>query len=990
MERNLFTLRNHQFTNNKEFIQSSSPNIHLPRQRDATETERFVIDIVTNPVKSGGAISHISMTDPPRPPTLQPISGSNHVSHVNDVIVSTPTHSSVPSLTNGNSVEEEEAFTIKCICQYSGDDGSTVLCESCNTWQHLDCYYEKQDIPGEDDVHSCVDCEPRILDARRANEIQMSKRADIDTIDRKIKRPVKSHKKKVKPLDSTLGVWNERHELGSPRNGIPKDLKKHKSGHKHSNSMHTSSNNGPKLVRRRSASQSLQSPPKGNDGLELTGEPYSEEFMRLYDDDPGESSMKANLLNNIAVTRDLATWSDDVDALASVTNGKKHPEVFLRTEPVETLPRPQLQKHIKEDTMREFHGRHPKWIYLSSESHLVKESFVGELHGKIGLMKDYVQEEVNRWEYLRHPLPFVFFHPILPIYIDTRNEGSLVRYLRRSCQPNLGLKTFLESGSDYRFGFVATKDIEAGAELTIPWTTDEHVRAFTQQNYGGIKSENHAETDENYILSYFSKVFADFGGCACEAPDECAINKLARRLRALTADMPIPNGKKRGRKPKDTAISRANASRSGSEAVRYKDDDDDEDDIQSTSTSPRSKSQSRDMTPQDSKPPAMGLEVSEREKRKIAAALERMDQDKSQSLPKKKKRISGPQNSTSKQDNSHKELIPARPRQVDASTGRKNSGSPTQRTTFSIPPLPRKASSSTNSPINNNSPCLKSEYVDSSTQTDPDPEDWFATPLNTDPPPLRRKFVSLKKKLLMRAHSERTTLEEKKKSAPSTPDQLSTPKLEQPTLSTQIPKDHDGDVVMENGQPVSASSTTGTYLIDGKSKPSDSPIEQKAEPFQVRPLDPPPVPHSTSIPVTNGYRNNDLRIPLPPQIMTSSIPSSTTTTQSPVVQSPSTLLTLSYGAIASPSPVKKMSLGDYISRRGSSLIKPETPLAGSGKDKDKEIDTECGVTICATPLEVKPVSSTTESPTEASNGGQNHANASIPQDLDAMEIDGKF
>ena len=943
-------------------------------------------------MKNSGVISHInnSMTDPPRPPILQPVPGVHHVLYTNDLTVSTPLHSSVPPLTNGNSLEDEEAFTIKCICRYSGDDGFTVLCEGCNTWQHLDCYYEKEDVPGDDDMHSCVDCEPRMLDAQRANEIQMLKRADIDTIDRKIKKPVKSHKKKVRPLDSTLGLWNERHELVSPRNGIPKDLKNRKSGHKHSNSMHTSSNNGPKLVPRRSASQSLQSPPKGNDGLELTGEPYSEEFMHLYDDDPGESSMKANLLNNIAVTRDLATWSDDVDALAEVTNGKKHPEVFLRTEPVETLPRPQLQKHIKEDTSREFHGRHPKWIYLTSESHLVRESFVGELRGKIGLMKDYVQEEVNRWEYLRHPLPFVFFHPILPIYIDTRNEGSLVRYFRRSCQPNLGLKTFLESGSDYRFGFVATKDIEAGAELTIPWTTDEHVRAFTQQNYGGIKSENYAETDENYILSYFSKVFADFGGCACEAPEECAINKLARRLRAPTADMPTTNGKKRGRKAKDTATSRANTSRSGSEAVRYKEDEE-EDDMQSTSTSSHSKPQSRDMTPHDSKPPpVMGLEVSEREKRKIAAALERVEQEKNQPLLKKKKRTSGPPISTSKQDNSNKESMSARPRQVDASTGRKNSGSPTTKTHFSIPPLLRKTSSATSSPINNTSPRLVSDYVDCSTQTEPDPEDWFASPSDTDPPPPRRKFVSLKKKLLMRAHSEKTIFEEKKKSAPLTPNGMPTAKSEHPTLSTQGSKDHDGDVIMGNGQPASATSSTGSFEMDLKTKSTSSPIEHQPEPFQVRPLDPPPVPHSASMPVTNGYRNNDLRIPLPPNIMTSSTPSSTSATaQSPIAQSPSVLLTPSYGSLVSPSPVKKMSLGDYMSRRASTHPKPETPSVELVKDKDKESDIESGVTTSSAPHEVKPGLTTIESPTETPGSGQNHVKATTTHDPDAMEIDTK-
>jgi uncharacterized protein len=612
-----------------------------------------VIDFATKSLKSRGALCH-SMTDLSRPPISQPVLSTDSVVGTNATDLLPPT----PKLTNGTSVDEEEEFTIKCICDYQDDDGNTVFCETCDTWQHIECYYEPENVPGKDDNHSCVDCEPRTLNAKLATERQREKRMGIDVEERKIKKPAKINKRRVKALDhqNGLNAWTDKLDLASPRNGTgTKDqsqAKRQKSGHKHSSSVHNSASvaKHPPPTSRRSASAShpLQSPSKQIDNPihESTGEPYSPSFMHLYDEDPGESPNPKNLFNDIAITKMLASWSNDVDALEEATNGKGHKEVFMRSDcSVDAMSRPQIQKHVKEDLSREFHGRHPKWVYLTSDSDMFKESFVGELRGKIGHMKDYVQDEANRWEDLRHPLPFVFFHPALPIYIDTREEGTLVRYLRRSCQPNLVMKTILENGSDYRFCFMTTKEIEAGAELTIPWTTDEHVRAFTQQFGSGIKSEGFAETDENYILDYFSKVFADFGGCACEAPEECVINSLVRRLRAIHPEPPVSNGKtKRGRKPVNHATnSRTNASRSGSEAIRYQDEDD-QDDAHSSSTSSRSKPQSRDITPSnqgDNKPTITGLEVSEREKRKIAAALERMDHDKNQPEKKKKKRTSG-------------------------------------------------------------------------------------------------------------------------------------------------------------------------------------------------------------------------------------------------------------------------------------------------------------------------------------------------------------
>ncbi|KAI1354093.1 hypothetical protein F5Y01DRAFT_312352 [Xylaria sp. FL0043] len=67
---------------------------------------------------------------------------------------------------------EEELYTIKCICNITADDGNTIYCEFCNTWQHIKCYspFNMVEVQQEDFNHSCVDCNPRMVDRLRANE----------------------------------------------------------------------------------------------------------------------------------------------------------------------------------------------------------------------------------------------------------------------------------------------------------------------------------------------------------------------------------------------------------------------------------------------------------------------------------------------------------------------------------------------------------------------------------------------------------------------------------------------------------------------------------------------------------------------------------------------------------------------------------------------------------------------------------------------------
>ncbi|KAK8199481.1 uncharacterized protein BKA78DRAFT_8318 [Phyllosticta capitalensis] len=79
------------------------------------------------------------------------------------IVSDSPSLDSLPETTN-----EPVSDKIKCVCGYGLDDGSSVLCEICQTWQHVLCFYDNEgQVPQK---HECVDCHPRPLEQNRIEE----------------------------------------------------------------------------------------------------------------------------------------------------------------------------------------------------------------------------------------------------------------------------------------------------------------------------------------------------------------------------------------------------------------------------------------------------------------------------------------------------------------------------------------------------------------------------------------------------------------------------------------------------------------------------------------------------------------------------------------------------------------------------------------------------------------------------------------------------
>ncbi|KAI1851129.1 hypothetical protein JX266_003794 [Neoarthrinium moseri] len=106
---------------------------------------------------------------------------------------------SIPAAGLSGSLEEDQ-YVLKCVCGVADDDGNTIYCENCDTWQHIACYYldtDMQEVLSEHFDHSCVDCKPRPIDRQRARIIQQQAKEKQDAFQRE-RDTVHEHKTKDK------------------------------------------------------------------------------------------------------------------------------------------------------------------------------------------------------------------------------------------------------------------------------------------------------------------------------------------------------------------------------------------------------------------------------------------------------------------------------------------------------------------------------------------------------------------------------------------------------------------------------------------------------------------------------------------------------------------------------------------------------------------------------------------------------------------------
>ncbi|KAF8927643.1 hypothetical protein BGZ58_010249 [Dissophora ornata] len=121
-----------------------------------------------------------------------------------------------------NEEDDEDAGIIRCICNFTDDDGFTIQCERCLVWQHAVCVgIVQSNVP---DKYLCELCSPRPVDRKRANEIQRRRNG---TLERKREKSPSRRKSSVgrprKQFGSTSGGLSEQSAASSSAPSLPKE-----------------------------------------------------------------------------------------------------------------------------------------------------------------------------------------------------------------------------------------------------------------------------------------------------------------------------------------------------------------------------------------------------------------------------------------------------------------------------------------------------------------------------------------------------------------------------------------------------------------------------------------------------------------------------------------------------------------------------------------------------------------------------------------------
>lgn len=919
--------------------------------------------------------------------------------------------------------EEPVSDTIKCICGYEADDGSSVLCEVCRTWQHVLCYYDDEEqIPR---IHECADCQPRTLDQARIKERQKAFKNMTYMIERKPKRPaLKSHKKKLKDVSAAVALTNGHADDAFPtldrKSGSPRDqqppTKRPKTNHKASNSV-ASLNQPAGGSRKRAAStaQPVHSPVKSPGPPVPTGyasDYFSDEFLQLYQQ-PDYTHIEANSFSDLAVTNSLQNWLWDPEATKQAAGGKAREQIFQRHEgTMKTLEEhgPILKENTGTGATPTAQGPHPTFKWVTVESDVPYGGFVGELKGQIGRKEEYQSNPNNRWDVLRHPEPFVFFAPFLPLYIDTRHEGTILRYIRRSCRPNVRMQILITGESEYHFCFIAAENIYAGDEISIGWDIDRDVRHALEASLQNGNIHERGIQEVEGVSHWVAGVLSNFGGCACKLPImECPLALADRRnapyilASSNSQSLKPKKSRKNGTQLSPLSTGQATNSRAGSEVRNRGEQDDENADSRSVSGSSRSKPTSRDITPMthvsNENALGLGVEMSDREKRKLMQQerlFEQLEHDEQHAQKKRKRNSAGstlntPSVATSKQLGHSESSFPSpvvasKSRAADSNSrsqnmnGRRSNNASHQRRTGARAPK---------EPV----PPQKPEYKDSSMQTEPDEEFPSLVP---SPVARRKPKGSFLRSLLQRTHDIRVR-RERSESAQRSPSisrsqcdkmdvdetvaPVTAPVAEPhstaesatgPPKETSPPLKAEEDVEMHDAIVVApaAASNQGTDPISPRTEApaADQHVETSSHVSQPLPTSPLPSSTDAAAPPTaptmqSKATSPGLRVELPPAPTLATPRPSASTPPPSIADAPPTLSVITEtpalltpsaphislsspvdvpppSTVVTPSPIQrkaKMSLSDWTAKRKAKL-EAKTNDGDKGDEKERDSD----------------------------------------------------
>ncbi|KAJ1964407.1 SET domain-containing protein 3 [Dipsacomyces acuminosporus] len=439
----------------------------------------------------------------------------------------------------GDSTPDEDQGVIRCICSVDDDDGFTIQCENCLVWQHAVCVGVEQDnVPDE---YLCEKCNPRKLDVKKAIEYQ-KRRLDSEY------RHSKESRRKPKYVSGKV----KKTEDGADRKKRMPDTKQNRT-------KNTKNAGG-----RESASPTtMRTGDHRRDSSSIADSSYTPIERNILGADV--QVLFQSVLSQLAEQRNVVSA-----AAASVTSsavmGQLQSDEPLVSQPTNGIP---STTNSSSEKGKDDHGMHielpdtakaaataapliPAVLPMSGEAlssplptyttlvgkdrgqiglfareHIARHKYICEYKGQVILKAAYKEDPKNYYDLLRTTRPHSHFHPDIDLCVDARRQGSEARFIRRSCEANVALKSIFVPGSSdalIHLGLFTVRDVEPDEELTVAWEWEEGELPAVAR-LSPSDAEDYLGKPEGRRMS---KVWRQaFNGMACACPDtQCAVRRL--------------------------------------------------------------------------------------------------------------------------------------------------------------------------------------------------------------------------------------------------------------------------------------------------------------------------------------------------------------------------------------------------------------------------------------------------------------------------------
>ncbi|KAI8068197.1 hypothetical protein BC940DRAFT_36943 [Gongronella butleri] len=502
------------------------------------------------------------------------------------------------------SIDEEPVDTglIRCICDSTEDDGFTIQCDKCLTWQHAFCMkINSKNIP---DRYLCSLCDKRPVPSNagmhKKRPVSKPSGANSTTTTTtpstsNASTPINAVTKRTTRTDDEYKTV-KKPKL-SKRIAVPKSQMDRSALYDHSNNQHHQLHHA----------HSPQNDPSESGSVSRASSPRPAARKRFHH--TASTHVCSKFVRQV-LHEATEKWARHPKwRSAPWRPSDQQEESLLQMEPFTVVdassfgaPTPFALKPVPKPGAHRVASKLKKGAFADTQ--LYANTFLIEAHGDLLLKSEFKFDAANDYALLGTPCAHVLFYPTLDLCMDARHRGNDARHFRRSCHPNAEIRVMVcpssmasnananssssssasasssTSHSSHssnnntrivRLGIFTRSVIQPNEEITLGWHWQKgHVAWRKHVEWVRSSQDDFHPRDDELAMdeaaaphlraamdAMLQRFEAEFGDCACGDRDVCLIDRLRQECYqsgVVTTPTTTPQGSFRHHRP--TSVSR--------------------------------------------------------------------------------------------------------------------------------------------------------------------------------------------------------------------------------------------------------------------------------------------------------------------------------------------------------------------------------------------------------------------------------------------------